>query len=95
MITSKENLEAINKMNKELIEKQLKRETARGRAYQMGFEVGKQQATKELLEDELEFCNILWNEARKYTCDGWVIIRVGNRMDKLKVQLSKLGEEQE
>jgi N12 class adenine-specific DNA methylase len=110
MITSKENLEAINKMNKELIEKQLnkkekmnkyllKRETARGRAYQMGFEVGKQQATKELLEEVKEVFNkwirnspfnmMLFDEsqreyARKYN----------EYVEELKVQLSKLGEEQ-
>lgn len=154
MITSKENLEAINKMNKELIEKQITntgkvcmrchkreglhqtdkegnhlfcymddssdefvssklfqsavketeeykqgfkdgkiiREKARGRAYQMGFEVGKQQATKELLNKELKFCKQLWNQAREYTCDGWVVIRTSNRIFDIEQQLSKLGE---
>jgi len=53
-------------------------------------EEGAKQEREKVLKEELEFCNILWNQAREYTCDGWVIIRVGNRMDKIKQELSKL-----
>lgn len=56
------------------------------------FNAGKSQATKEILEDELKFCNRLWDMSIKQSCDGWVLILAGNRMEDIKEQLKKLGE---
>ncbi len=58
------------------------------------IEWGRQQATKEILEEEIRFCQELWDKAEEYTCDGWVLILAGNRMEDIKQQLKKLGEEE-
>jgi hypothetical protein len=56
------------------------------------FNAGKSQATKEILEEEIRFCQELWDKAEEYTCDGWVLILVSNKMKELRQQLKKLGE---